>query len=432
MDVVYIITFSSYVLDLCYDSRMNERYDVIVIGGGAAGMMSAGVAAAAGRKVLLLEKNSNLGKKLRITGGGRCNITNNTPDTRTLLKKYGTAEQFLFSAFSQYGVEATLTFFHSLGLTTKVEAENRVFPESERAEDVAVTLEKFLKQKRVTVLTNVTVKKILTENGQITGVRTSEGILSANSYILATGGTSRPDTGSTGDGYTWLREIGHAVTTPTPSLVPIEVKDTWVTSVAGVSIADTQISLYQNDVPFLKTTGKILFTHNGLSGPGILNISQQIGDTLAHGPVEVRINTLPAHNEEAILEFLRALHTDHANKMIKNILSELVPTSLVLPILNQAAIKPNRLVNTITRQERHVLIASIRGLTLQVKRLLGPEKAIIASGGVALPEIDFKTMSSRHYPNLFIVGDLLDINRPSGGYSLQLCWTTGYLAGSNC
>lgn len=410
---------------------MNQPFDVIVIGGGAAGMMSAGVAASRGKKVLLLEKNPSLGKKLRISGGGRCNVTNNTPDTRKLLKKYGAAEQFLFSAFAQYDVEATLEFFHTLGLATKVEAENRVFPESERAEDVARTLEQFLAQHKVTVKTDVTVKKILTEGGQITGVRTSEGILTASTYILATGGTSRPDTGSTGDGYMWLREIGHSVTTPTPSLVPIEVKDKWVEGVAGVSIQDTQISLYQNGEAFLKTTGKILFTHTGLSGPGILNISQHIGDTLTHGPVEIRINTLPTQNEESVLEFLRALHTDHANKKIKNILADLAPNGLVSPILAQADIEPDRLVNTITRQERHALIQAIRGLTLHVHKLLGAEKAIIASGGVALTEVDFKTMRSRLYSNLHIVGDLLDINRPSGGYSLQLCWTTGFVAGTH-
>src|SRR3989344_2766077 len=177
---------------------MGDTWDLIVIGGGPAGMMAAGGAASRGQKVLLLEKNSSLGNKLRITGGGRCNITNNTRDTRRLLKKYGEAEQFLFSAFAQHDVEATLKFFHTLGLATKVEAENRVFPESERAEDVARAMELFLKQTKVTVKTNVAVKKILAEDGQITGVRTSEGILTAKSYILATGGTSRPDTGSTG------------------------------------------------------------------------------------------------------------------------------------------------------------------------------------------------------------------------------------------
>lgn len=411
---------------------MKDTWDIIVIGGGAAGMMSAGTAAARGLKVLLLEKNPQLGKKLRITGGGRCNLTNHTLDTRSLLKQYGAAEQFLFSTFAKHDVAATLDFFHTLGLATEVEAESRVFPATKRAEDVALALERFLKKTGVTVKTNVVVKKILTGNNTITGIRTSEGIFSAAAYILATGGTSRPDTGATGDGYTWLKEIGHSVAIPTPSLVPIEVMDTWVKDAAGISIQDTQISLYQNQIPFLKTTGKILFTHNGLSGPGILNISQPIGDSLLHGPVEIKLNTLPTENEETILEFLRTIHTKHANKKIKNVLAELVPASLVLPILNQATIAPDRLVNTITRQERHALISTIRGLTLQVRRLLGVEKAIIASGGVALTEVDFKTMRSRLYPNLHIVGDLLNINRPSGGYSLQLCWTTGYVAGTYC
>ncbi len=411
---------------------MKDTWDIIVIGGGAAGMMSAGTAAARGLKVLLLEKNPQLGKKLRITGGGRCNLTNHTLNTRSLLKQYGAAEQFLFSTFAKHDVAATLDFFHTLGLATEVEAESRVFPATKRAEDVALALERFLKKTGVTVKTNVVVKKILTGNNTITGIRTSEGIFSAAAYILATGGTSRPDTGATGDGYTWLKEIGHSVAIPTPSLVPIEVMDTWVKDAAGISIQDTQISLYQNQIPFLKTTGKILFTHNGLSGPGILNISQPIGDSLLHGPVEIKLNTLPTENEETILEFLRTIHTKHANKKIKNVLTELVPTSLVLPILSQATIAPDRLVNTVTRQERHALISTIRGLTLQVRRLLGVEKAIIASGGVALTEVDFKTMRSRLYPNLHIVGDLLNINRPSGGYSLQLCWTTGYVAGTYC
>jgi predicted Rossmann fold flavoprotein len=400
---------------------MSDTWDVIVIGGGAAGMMSAGVAAAQGERVLLLEKNSILGKKLRITGGGRCNITNHTLDTHTLLKKYGEAEPFLYSTFSTYGVSETLAFFHKLGLLTKVEAENRVFPQSESAENVAETLVSFLHTNHVTIKTNITVKKILTEGDHITGIRTNDGVYTAKRYIIATGGTSRPETGSTGDGYSWLSELGCSIIRPTPSLVPVKVKEQWIATLAGISLNDTTISLFQNSTLFSKTKGKVLFTHEGLSGPGILNLSQLIGEALTQDPVEVRINTVPQMTEEELLSFLRNLPVSEPNRKL--------PERLVEPILKTCHLDGERLVNTVTRTERHRLTLIIRALPLSIKSLLGTDKAIIASGGLALTEIDFKTMRTKKHQNLHVVGDLLNINRPSGGYSLQLCWTTGYVAG---
>lgn len=408
---------------------METSFDVVVIGGGAAGLMAAGVAAASGQQVLLLEKNTVLGKKLRITGGGRCNITNATKDIHTLLSRYGEAEPFLHSAFAAYGVKETLDYFHSLGLPTKVEVENRVFPSSEKADDVADVLAATLKHSHVTIKTDVAVKKILATDGQITGVRTSDGIYTGKRYILATGGTSRPETGSTGDGYTWLRELGYTIITPTPSLVPLEVHESWVESLAGLSLSDTTISLFQNNIQFSKSKGKVLFTHHGLSGPGILNQSQLIGEALNQDPVEVRLNTVPHLSEEELLAFLKDLPVSEPNRKLKNSLSIILPTRLVDPILSVCHLDGERLVNSITRQERHRLTGIIRALPLSVKGLLGTEKAIIASGGLALTEVDFKTMRTKKHTNLHVVGDLLNINRPSGGYSLQLCWTTGYLAG---
>lgn len=410
---------------------MNDTWDVVVIGGGPSGMMSAGVAAARGLSVLIVEKNNNLGKKLRITGGGRCNITNSTPDERVLLSRYGEGAKFLFSSFSQYGVRDTLKFFNQQGLVTKVEAENRVFPASEKAEDVALTMEKFIMDERVSVLTNVSVRKICTEEGKVTHIETSQGDIFAKSFILATGGTSRPDTGSTGDGYAWLTNIGHNVIIPTPSLVPITIKDQWVKDVAGLSLPDTNINLYQDEELIKKVTGKVLFTHNGLSGPGILNLSTAIGKLLIDGEVTLKINVATEKNEENLSNQLKDACIEHANKKIKNILSEMIPTSLVSVVLNQHNIDGERQCNTVTRGERHELIHTMRGLKVTVRSLLGPEKAVVASGGVAPEEIDFKTMSSKLYPNLYIIGDMLDIVRPSGGYSLQLCWTTGYVAGNN-
>lgn len=406
-----------------------DYYDVVIIGGGAAGLMAAAVAGENGSKVLLLEKNDVLGKKLRITGGGRCNITNATLDTHTLLKRYGEAEPFLYSAFSIYGVKDTIDYFRKLGLDTKVEAENRVFPITERAEDVAETLIKQIKKYNVKIETGVSVKKFLTEGDKITGVRTDKGIYSGARYILATGGTSRPETGSTGDGYTYLRELGYHIITPTPSLVPIEVSDAFIGNLSGLSLNDTNIGLYQNGVQFSKSKGKVLFTHQGLSGPGILNQSQLIGEALNQDQVEVRLNLVPTLSEEDLQSFFKDLPLSAPNRQIKNSLSMLMPERLVEPVLEAVAINKDRKSNSITRAERHALTLIIRAFPLQVKGLLGTDKAIIASGGLDLKEVDFKTMKTTKHHNLQVVGDLLNINRPSGGYSLQLCWTTGYIAG---
>ena len=410
----------------------NIVWDVVVIGGGPAGMMCAGIAAARGLSVLLLEKNPILGKKLRITGGGRCNITNATFDTRALLAKYQEAEQFLFSAFSKHDVQDTLDFFHTKNLLTKIEAENRVFPISEKAEDVAETLVAYLKQTGVTVVCNTTVLTITREGNHISGILTKSGTYHAKNYVVATGGISRPETGSTGDGYRWLSELSHHVTPPTPSLVPITLKEKFVERLAGITLKDTQISIYQNNLLIKKTSGNILFTHNGLSGPGILNSSAQIGDSLEYGPVVVKINLVSKYTEESLVDILKEASVLHANKKIKNVLTTLLPESFVDIVLDIAGIDLNKTCNTITRTERHILTQTLRGLPLTVDSLLGPDKAIIASGGVDIKEIDFRTMQSRLFNNLYIIGDVLNINRPSGGYSLQLCWTTGFVAGTAC
>lgn len=410
---------------------MKDSWDVVIIGGGPAGMMAAGTAAARGLRVLLLEKNPKLGKKLRITGGGRCNITNATFDNQNLLPRYGDAKQYLFSPFSEYGVKETIEFFNHGGLETKVEAENRVFPASEKAEDVALFMEEFIQKHKVTVYSDTTVTDIKANGNKIEYLKTNQGDIYAKSFILATGGTSHPETGSTGDGYNWLIALGLEVIIPTPSLVPITTKETWVSDISGLSFSDTKINVYLDGVLLKKSVGKILFTHTGLSGPGILNLSHLIGDSLPNGIVTIKINVSNTQDEEGLSNQLRDSLITHANKKIKNILSDLTPASLVPIILQQLKMDGERQCNSITRNERHLIVSTLRGLELTASGLLGPDKAIIASGGLALEEIDFKTMSTKRYPNLYIVGDMLNINRPSGGYSLQLCWTTGYVAGKN-
>lgn len=416
---------------------MNENiWDVIVVGGGPAGMMTAGRAAECGAKVVLLEKNDTLGRKLLITGGGRCNVTNAQPDVRRFLEKYADNAKFLFSAFSQWDVEKTLNFFHLREMQTKVENEGRVFPVSDSAQSVWDTLVEYLRMGGVTVLSNSSVTEIVKENSVLIGVKikgdkTGGEILVGRSIVIATGGTSRPETGSTGDGYTWLKKIGHTIVEPTPSLVPIVVKDKWISRVAGVSLKDVKITTFQNEVKQDVGRGKILFTHVGLSGPAILNMSHDIGELLKYGEVVVSLDLLPDFDHGQLNSKLQEIFKENANKKFKNSLGDLVPSALATVIVELSGISGETPCNSITREERLKLIDLLKGLKLNVEKLLGLEKAIVTSGGVVLSEVDFKTMQSRLFPNLYLVGDILNIDRPSGGYSLQLCWTTGFVAGSD-
>ena len=272
----------------------NKVWNVAVIGGGPAGMMAAGRAAELGAKVLLIEKNHSLGKKLLITGGGRCNVTNAEFDNRRLLEKFKDNGKFLFSAFSQWDVQKTIDFFHLKNMPTKVEKEQRVFPVSDSAQSVWNTLVDYIKKGGVEVISNSPVVEIVVDGKNVTGVKLKNGkIIAAGSVVIATGGTSRPETGSTGDGYAWLRKIGHTVIEPTPSLVPIAVKDTWVKKLAGVSLSDIKITTIQNSEKQDIKKGKVLFTHVGLSGPTILNMSTEVGELLKYGDVTISLDLLP-------------------------------------------------------------------------------------------------------------------------------------------
>lgn len=410
-------------------------WDVVVIGGGASGMMAAGTAAERGLRVLLLEKNDDLGKKLRITGGGRCNVTNAEFDTRTLLQKFKESDKFLFSAFSQWNVQDTITFFESRGMPTKVEAEKRVFPVSDSAESVWKVLVDNLQKHKATVhtKTQVTALELSEDSKSVREVRLKNGkSIRGTSYIIATGGTSHPETGSTGDGFVWLQNCGHTVIQPTPSLVPLTSNVAWVKSISGYSIPEAKISVLQNNVKQASYTGKILFTHTGVSGPGVLNLSSEVRELLKYGEVELALDLQPNHDYGTLNFRLQELFLTHKNKKIKNALDELIPSALIVPTLTQALVPEDTPSNSITRDQRLALVQTLKSLRIPISGLLGNDKAIIASGGVTLAEIDTKTMRSKVLDNLFITGDLLNIERPSGGYSLQLCWTTGFVAGSAC
>ena len=409
-------------------------WDLIVVGGGPAGMISAGKAAEMGAKVLLVEKNESLGKKLLITGGGRCNVTNSEFDIRKFLDRFKDDGKFLFSAFSKHSVKDSLDFFHKKGMDTKVENELRTFPASDKAETVLNTLVNYMRENNVTILSNSTVTGIATEDTEgvkkITGIKLKGNkIINGKSVVIATGGASRPDTGSTGDGFLWLKNIGHTIVNPTPSLVPIATKDKWVENLAGVSFTDIKISIFQNGKKQISKKGKVLFTHVGLSGPTILNMSKDIGDLLKYGEVTVCLDILPKEDYGTLNTRLQELFKEHDKKKIRNAITNIIPSSISPTVIDLSLIDPEKECNSITREERIKLINLLKGIPLHVESLLGVEKAIITSGGVQLDEVDFKTMRSRLFPNLYLIGDILNIDRPSGGFSLQICWTTGMVAG---
>ena len=409
-----------------------EHFDVAVIGGGPAGMMAAGRAAELGAKVILLEKNPTLGKKLLITGGGRCNILNAEFDRHRLVAKYGKKGKALFSTFSQFDALATRDFFESRGLPIKIEAEQRAFPISDKAEDVQKVLMHYMKKNNVHVKTNAAVKKLEVKDGKIIKailLDTSE--ISADRYILATGGKSHPETGSTGDGFEWARTLGHTVVNPDPALVPVKLKDAWTVALSGISFKDVKITVTQDGIKKSAQSGKMLFTHVGISGPLVLNMSKSIGELLKVGEVTLMLDLFPTMDMGALDEFLLQNFEQGKNKQIKNNIGGIVPPRLGHAVLKLAQIPENTPLFQLTREQRIAFGRLLKALPLHVAGLLGTDKAIVTGGGVDLREVIFQTMQSKICENLFLTGDILDFDRPSGGFSLQICWTTAFVAGTH-
>jgi predicted Rossmann fold flavoprotein len=413
-------------------------WDVVVIGGGPAGLMAASEAAKMGAKVTLLEKNDVMGKKLLLTGGGRCNLTNAEPDLHSFVSKFGKKGSFLFTPLSVFGTDDTVRFFEKLGVKTKVEAGYRVFPESDNALDILGALTKNATQSGVEIELNTEVSHFKKSKEEIVSVILSDGReIKGKNFILATGGLSHPETGSTGDGFKWLKEIGHKVISPNPSLVPIKLKESWVSDLAGITLEDVGVSVWIADkVNFqnkkvLSKKGRILFTHDGLSGPTIINMSKSIGDLLEKNEVKVSIDFFPGIGLDVMHKNMVELFEANPKKKIKNLTFKEVPEKIYLKILELIGMDGEWFVNEVKKAERMSIVEMFKKFELMVDSLLGYDKAIVSSGGVDLSEVDFKTMQSKIYDNLYLVGDILDFDRNSGGYSLQLCWTTGYIAGKS-
>ncbi len=416
-------------------------YDVIVVGGGASGLMAAGRAAERGKRVLLLEKNRKVGEKLKISGGGRCNITNAELDIHTFLRVYGKAAPFLYSPFSQFGVKETFSFFESRGLPLVVEARKRAFPSTQKAEDVLKVLLKYARDNGVTIRTYSPVTKVHLERGKIVSVVSRKEIFEAKEFMFATGSVSHPETGSTGDGFKWLKDLGHSIAKPTPTIVPLAVKEDWCKQLSGVSLSFMKITFFvgsglEGEIKSKKAfskIGKILFTHFGLSGPLILNSAQKVADLLESGSVTATIDPYPDTDLGTFDRRVIAVFDKNKNKTLKNVIKELTPDGTDKAIVGLLAKKIDieKKVHSVSKEERKYIVHTLKALPLTIVELMGFDRAVVADGGVPLSEIDTRTMRSKKVSNLFITGDLLHINRPSGGFSLQLCWTTGYVAGSH-
>lgn len=404
------------------------NFDVAVIGGGPAGMIAAGRAAELGAKVVLIEKNKSLGRKLLITGGGRCNLAQAEFKDKVFADKLGKNGQFLLSALSVFGPKETIEFFEKGGLKTKIERGKRIFPVSDRAEDVLNALLGYLNKNKVKIFLGQEVVGFKIEGGKIRSVRLKDKEIVAHSYILTTGGKSYPGTGSDGKGCQWAQKMGHKIIDLKPALTPIRTKEDWPRGLQGLSLKNTRVSVFQNNKKKDARFGEMLFTHFGVSGPIITDLSKKIGELLKAGEVVLKIDLKPALDVETLDKRLQ--RDFRSNKDFKNYLPELLPKKMGDLALRLTGINKNKKLNSITKDERKKIIETLKGLTLTVKSLVGFDWAIITSGGVDLKEIDSKTMRSKIIENLYFAGEVVDLDGPTGGYNLQICWTTGYAAGA--
>lgn len=402
---------------------------VIVIGGGPAGMMAAISAAECGARVSLLEKNEKLGKKLFITGKGRCNLTN-AADIEEFFRAVISNPKFLYSAFYSFTNEQTIAFFESLGLKTKVERGGRVFPQSDHSSDVISALSRELSRRKADVLLHTEVKELIIEEGRAAGVLLSSGKkLYADAVIVASGGISYPSTGSTGDGYRFAESCGHRVTELSPALVPMEVKEWYAKELMGLSLRNIQIRIAEGKKKLYEEFGEMLFTHYGVTGPVILSASSVVGNRLKQKELTLHIDLKPALSEEQLdKRVLREFEANH-NRQFKNAVDSLFPAKLKPVMVELSEIPEDKKVHEITKEERLRFVRLIKDFTMTLTNLRGYNEAIITKGGVSVKEVDPGTMESKKVSSLYFAGEVLDLDAVTGGYNLQIAWSTGYLAG---
>ena len=400
------------------------NYDGIIIGGGPAGMFAAITAARQGAKVLLLERNDRLGKKLLITGKGRCNVTNNCT-AQEILQNTPRNGRFLFSAMTVYPPEKIMAFFEERGCALKTERGNRVFPVTDKAMSILECLQQELRKLHVTVQTG-RVKKILTEEGRVCGVKTERESIRANWVILATGGASYPTTGSTGDGYAMAAELGHTIVPAEGSLVPLETAGQDAQDMQGLSLRNCGVKLLNAKGKALyKDFGELLFTHFGVSGPTVLSASCHLKGEGCRLVIDLK----PALEENKLDDRIQRDLELYKNRSMENALTDLLPRSMIPVVLRRLEIDPQMQANSLTKQKRRALVELLKGFSLEITGKRPVAEAIITSGGVKVSEIDPKTMESKKVPGLYFAGEVIDCDAYTGGFNLQIAWATAYAAG---
>jgi predicted flavoprotein YhiN len=434
----------------------STNQQIIVIGAGAAGMMAAGHAAEMGAQVLLLEKTERPGKKILITGNGRCNFTNSR-DLDSFIAQFGHNGRFLYNAFHRFFRDELIALLKRYNIECKTEPDGKVYPTTDNARDIVRAFERYLTENKVTVQYGVNVVSIIAEKGKLTGVRTSAGHLPASAVILAAGGSSHPQTGSTGDGYSMAKILGHTIIRLRPGLVPLVVTDIErAKQMAGASLRNVRLTAFQcpadkidlslipkNDtgrgiagkqpkLPVIESrTGDAIIAHFGLSGPIVLEMSLAIVDALENGQVSVSIDMVPDKDKDMLRIVLQDAFEKHAKRTCQNIISDFIPLKLVEPVLAMTGIWAIKAGNQITAEEREKLLAVLKSLHFDIKGAYSMSTAMVTAGGVSLKEINPRTMESQIVPGLYLCGEVMDVDAGTGGYNLQAAFSTGYIAGEN-